>query len=351
MAINLGDITTFWTKTRQDADSSANDGSASNKATSLESFNPEIGLKTETTASSDTGSFSVLQFLKRLLSVKLPATLSDGGNFKTAITEALPTGSNTIGSVSVSASALPSGAATAANQATEIAGLASIDGKLTGIATSANQATANTSLSSIDTKLSSTATAANQSTANTSLSSIDTKLSSTATAAKQDTGNSSLSSIDTKLSSAATAANQSTANTSLSSIDTKLTGVATAANQSTANTSLASIDSKMPALVGGNLPVDGTVRYSATSRSSTISSANTWQQLAAANTSRKALFIHNPATNSASIDVGLGAASSEFVIYTIAPGNFFSIGSYGIPTDRVSVRCSSSSVAFYAFEG
>jgi hypothetical protein len=46
----------------------------------------------------------------------------------------------------------------------------------TGAATAANQSTANTSLASIDTKLSSQATAANQTTANTSLSSIDGKL-------------------------------------------------------------------------------------------------------------------------------------------------------------------------------
>ena len=45
----------------------------------------------------------------------------------------------------------------------------------TGAATAANQATMNTSLGSIDTKLTSQATAANQATMNTSLSSIDTK--------------------------------------------------------------------------------------------------------------------------------------------------------------------------------
>jgi hypothetical protein len=56
----------------------------------------------------------------------------------------------------------------------------------TGAATEAKQDTGNTSLGSIDTKLSSQATAALQGTGNTSLSSIDTKLTSQATAAKQD---------------------------------------------------------------------------------------------------------------------------------------------------------------------
>lgn len=48
----------------------------------------------------------------------------------------------------------------------------------------------------------------------------------------------------------------SVAQASLNSIDGK---VATADNQSAANTSLSSIDSKLPALVGGKVPVDGSV--------------------------------------------------------------------------------------------
>lgn len=48
-----------------------------------------------------------------------------------SITGALPAGTNNIGDVDVASSALPTGAATSANQATEIASLASIDSKLT----------------------------------------------------------------------------------------------------------------------------------------------------------------------------------------------------------------------------
>lgn len=54
--------------------------------------------------------------------------------------------------VSASALPLPSGASTAANQATEIASLASVDTKLSNQATATKQDTGNTSLGSIDTK-------------------------------------------------------------------------------------------------------------------------------------------------------------------------------------------------------
>lgn len=98
------------------------------------------------------------------------------------IGEALPPGANAIGSVTVSSSALPTGAATSANQTTELASLSSIDSKTpalvsgrqpvdgsgvtqpisatslplpTGAATSALQTTGNSSLSSIDGKMNS----------------------------------------------------------------------------------------------------------------------------------------------------------------------------------------------------
>lgn len=54
------------------------------------------------------------------------------------------------------------------------------------------------------------ATAANQTTGNASLASIDTKMDAQATAARQDTGNASLASVDAKMDSQATAANQTT---------------------------------------------------------------------------------------------------------------------------------------------
>lgn len=87
-------------------------------------------------------------------------------------------GDNNIGNVDVASSALPTGAATAANQTTANASLSSIDGKITavntgavvvsssalptGAATSAAQTTAQTSLSSLVTNTTSIATAAHQ---------------------------------------------------------------------------------------------------------------------------------------------------------------------------------------------
>lgn len=82
------------------------------------------------------------------------------------------------------------------------------------------------------------ATAANQTTANTSLSSIVTNTTGAATAAKQDTGNTSLGSIDTKLTSQATAANQATANSSLSTIVTNTGGYSFGNLDSNATTTL-----------------------------------------------------------------------------------------------------------------
>jgi hypothetical protein len=170
-------------------------------------------------------------------------TISQGGN-SAAVSAAgalKVDGSAVTQPISAASLPLPSGAATAANQATANTSLASLVSNTTGLSTASNQSTANTSLASIDTKLSSQATAANQSTANSSLSSIDTKLSSQATASNQSTANSSLASLITNTTGLATASNQSTANSSLASIATNTTGLATAANQSTANTSLSSI--------------------------------------------------------------------------------------------------------------
>jgi hypothetical protein len=74
--------------------------------------------------------------------------------------------------VPVSGTMSVTGVATAANQATEISSLSSIDTKLTNNATSTLQTAGNASLASIDTKLSSQATAANQVTAQSSLNTL-----------------------------------------------------------------------------------------------------------------------------------------------------------------------------------
>lgn len=388
MPFNLVSPSSLWVRTKRDTDGTSGDGTASNSATTLESFNPEIGLKADTAATTDSGTFSLIALIKRLLASKLPADLTASGNFKTAVSEALPAGSNAIGSVSVSASALPTGAATAANQSTANTSLSSIDGKLPTLATGripvdGSGVTQPISAASLPLPTDA-ATATNQATANTTLASIDTKtpaLSSGRVPVDGSGVTQPISAASLPLpSGAATSANQSTANTSLASIDTKTpaltsgrvpvdgsgvtqpisvaslplpSGAATAVNQSTANTSLSSIDGKLPALASGKVPSDASLRYTVTNRNGTTSGTpNTWSQLAAANSSRNALFIFNPASNTASIDVGFGGSGSEAVVFTIPPSGTFSASALnGIPTDRVAVRSTGTSVAYYAVEG
>lgn len=128
------------------------------------------------------------------------------------------------------------GDASAANQVTGNASLASIDSKLTnplpvsaaslplpaGAATSAKQDTAQTSLTAIAASVAGTLTVGLPSGA--------------ATSAKQDTGNTSLASIDTKLSSQATAANQTSTNTKLDTLHSDALPATTGAATSVAMT-------------------------------------------------------------------------------------------------------------------
>lgn len=154
--------------------------------------------------------------------------------------------------ISAASLPLPAGAATAANQVSEITVLNSLDGKAT---------TGNASLAAIEGK---TATSSKQDTGNASLSSIDGKV---ATTALQTAGNASLASIDAKLTnplpvSVTFPATQAVSGTfwqatqPVSAASLPLpTGASTAALQTTGNTSLASIDSKLT----GPLSVTGTL--------------------------------------------------------------------------------------------
>jgi len=94
------------------------------------------------------------------------ALVSAAGELNVIVTSALPAGNNNIGDVDIASSVLPTGAATSANQTTEIGLLTSIDGNIiiadtdnvtvvstvlpTGAATSANQTTEIGLLTSID---------------------------------------------------------------------------------------------------------------------------------------------------------------------------------------------------------
>lgn len=245
------------------------------------------------------------------------------GSAATTVTVIQPDGA--LLHTTVDASALPTGASTAAKQDTGNTSLSSIDTKTpalvsgrvpvdgsgvtqpvsasslplpTGAATAANQSTANASLSSIDTKLTSplavtgpltdtqlraspvpvsmassplpagAATAANQTTqithesnTATSVASIDIKT----PALGQALAGSSVpvvltaAQIATLTPLTTVAVTQATGTNLHTVVDSSAlpSGAATSALQTTGNTSLSSIDTKTPALVTGRVPVDG----------------------------------------------------------------------------------------------
>lgn len=164
--------------------------------------------------------------------------LQVGGKDGSGDLRALSVTSAGVLNVAASSLPLPTGAATAANQTTEIAKLTSIDGKLPA---ALGQLAMAASLS--------IAIASDQSAIPVSAASLPLP-SGAATSAKQDTGNTSLSSIDGKI----TACNTGAVVVSSSALPS---GAATGAKQDTGNTSLGSIDTKTPALVSGRVPVDG----------------------------------------------------------------------------------------------
>ena len=156
------------------------------------------------------------------------------------------------------------GAATAANQSTEITALGTINTTL-GSPFQAGGSIANTAFGISGTlpafastptfnlgTLNGAATAANQTTEIGSLATIATNSGTQATAANQTTGNSSLSTIATNSGTQATAANQTTGNSSLSTIATNTTNAATTTLQTTGNTSLSTIATNT-----GNIPAKG----------------------------------------------------------------------------------------------
>jgi hypothetical protein len=126
--------------------------------------------------------------------------------------------------ISAAALPLPIGAATSANQATEITSLATIATNSATQATSALQTTGNTSLASIATQTNiatnGAATSALQTSGNASLSTIATNSGTQATAALQTSGNASLTTIATNSATQATAGNQTLGNASLATIVT-----------------------------------------------------------------------------------------------------------------------------------
>jgi len=237
------------------------------------------------------------------------------------------------GSVVISSSVLPSGAATSALQGAGLPAALSTgsnlkvsieEGQITGFATASNQSTANSSLSSIDGKItavntgnvtvassalpSGAATSALQGAglpaalstgSNLKVSIEEGQITGFATASNQSTANSSLSSIDGKItavntgnvtvassalpSGAATSALQGAglpaalstgSNLKVSIEEGQITGFATSANQTTANSSLSSIDGKITAVNTGNVTVASSALPTGASTSANQTTAN-----------------------------------------------------------------------------
>lgn len=82
----------------------------------------------------------------------------------------------------------------------------------------------------------------------------------------------------------------------------------------------------------------------------THATAGTWKQVMAANTGRSFWRIHNPLTNTANIEIGLGVTGT-FAISSLAPGATDEESlPYSISPDAIMIRSSFASVGFYAME-
>jgi len=204
----------------------------------------------------------------------LPVTLSGGGgggdataaNQTTMIGHLADIETAVQGTLAVSAASLPlpSGASSAANQATGNTSLASIDGKITACDTGSISGTVAVSAVSGNVAITAAAlplpsgasSAANQATGNTSLASIDGKITA----------------CDTGSISGTVAVSAVSGNVAVTAAALPLpSGASSAANQATGNTSLASIDGKITACDTGS--ISGTVAVSAVSGNVAITAA------------------------------------------------------------------------------
>lgn len=147
-----------------------------------------------------------------------------------AVATAVANASAATQAVSAASLPLPSGAATAAKQDAIVTAIGAIPAAPSSVAVTG------------------VATAANQSTEIASLATIATNSGTAATAAKQDTGNTSLATIATNSGTAATAANQATEISSLATIATNSGAQATASKQDTINTSIGTVKTSVDAV-------------------------------------------------------------------------------------------------------
>ncbi len=180
------------------------------------------------------------------MSAKLPAAL---GVHASAASLSVVVASDQVVPVSATSLPLPTGASTAANQVTANASLGSIDGKMNSLGQKASTGSVPVVIASDQTPV--------------AISAASLPLpAGAATSANQVTANGSLSSIDGKLTTTANGlkVDGSAVTQPVSAVSLPLpTGASTAANQATGNASLASIDTKTPAAGQATMAASGPV--------------------------------------------------------------------------------------------
>lgn len=122
-------------------------------------------------------------------------------------------------------------------------------------------------------------------------------------------------------------------------------GAATAANQTTGNTSLASIDTRL----AGTVSTDTVVRASATDRGAVVATANTAQQLMAANSARRGIAIQNQSSGDCYIS-GQGTATADYHSLKIPSGGYYESPSTHVGTGAISIICTVANASIYARE-
>lgn len=195
------------------------------------------------------------------------------------------------------------------------------------------------------------ATAANQATANTSLSNIDTDLGALAdSAASNDTGSFSLISLFKRLLSTKLPEQSSgRIPVTLASAGTTGSTAPTTANlyAGTDGTNLRAISVDTSGRPNTNIiPQSGNI----TTRSSTITTGGTSQQVAASNTSRKYFAIQNISDTDMYLGVGYTPTTTTGILLTKSGGGL-AFESTFIPTQAINILCATTGKAFVAWEG
>lgn len=100
------------------------------------------------------------------------------------------------------------------------------------------------------------------------------------------------------------------------------------------------------------IPVTGATGSSANptiAAYTTSDTPNQWSEALIFNSDRKILFIQNPPTNSANIDIGFGSSGSESLAAVLEPGSPFIAVTVPI-TSRISLRSSVASASVIVWE-